>query len=565
MTNLLLDEWINVRRQDGSVDRIAPFELSPQQANPPVTFRIGREDLEMATRECLIGIFQTFLAPSDPGDWVKRFHDTPPAPEELKSVFEAVSDPFQVTNSDHPFMQETGKSMEEQDNLPIVDLAMWGVSSRDVRINRNHFVDENQVQGVCSSCGAMVLYMIQTQTPTIMYRYRGAPRGRQTGFVSTFLNGSTLWDNVTFNVLPESEFKPSPTSKPSPDKLFPWLAPEKYFDDTKVYSAGGGVKSRGEDIKVVHPYQVYWTTPWRVSLNHEDRETNCDLCGSPTSRPVTSYSKQSMGIDYSGRWYHPLSPYQKEPNAEEIAYYSIPETGLSYRDIGVFEFGIDPKTSSDQPHVPARVIQSVSENYFSDYHDVLSEARLEVSGYRIYSRNKPAHWEHAEFEFHNINTDERDQLRSHVGQVIRGLKAMVKLTRQRLEWGLFGQYESGEFDKPEKDDINIGLYRDLQEQFWNRMENTMRTAINRFVKVVRQESDESVETVKLDLVVEAREELVNLFDQLSKSYNIDHKRAWYEARHQVEQFLKPDSNTVTDHVELHGLNITDYEGKEVRV
>ena len=68
--NLISENWIPVRRADGSLQRIAPWQLTDGIGdNPIVAVASPRPDFDGALTQFLIGLLQTTCTPSEDQWW----------------------------------------------------------------------------------------------------------------------------------------------------------------------------------------------------------------------------------------------------------------------------------------------------------------------------------------------------------------------------------------------------------------------------------------------------------------------------------------------------------------
>ena len=67
--NLIDDDWIPVKRADGSKVLIAPWQIAETE-NPIVDIAAPRPDFQGALYQFLIGLLQTTFAPQDIDDWL---------------------------------------------------------------------------------------------------------------------------------------------------------------------------------------------------------------------------------------------------------------------------------------------------------------------------------------------------------------------------------------------------------------------------------------------------------------------------------------------------------------
>ena len=121
--NLLTENWIPVRRADGSRSCIPPWRITdPDPAI--VDIDAPRPDFKGALLELLIGLVQTALPPKNDADWLQGFA-TPPKPDTLQKAFAPLI-PFFNLFGDRPcFLQDlTLTEAEAKTPSPIAALLM---------------------------------------------------------------------------------------------------------------------------------------------------------------------------------------------------------------------------------------------------------------------------------------------------------------------------------------------------------------------------------------------------------------------------------------------------------
>ncbi|MCL2659018.1 MAG: type I-E CRISPR-associated protein Cse1/CasA, partial [Acidobacteriaceae bacterium] len=116
---------------------------------------------------------------------------------------------------------------------------------------------------------------------------------------------ANLWHKIWINVLPQNilkrKLKYSGDPRASVGTVFPWMAP------TRTSEPGSGQDTTPE---TAHPLQAYWSMPRRIRLDFSGVEAGvCDLCGESAENLVRRYRTKNYGVNYTGAWMHPLSPY----------------------------------------------------------------------------------------------------------------------------------------------------------------------------------------------------------------------------------------------------------------
>jgi hypothetical protein len=106
--NLIRERWIPVKRSNGDVEQIAPFEItSRHDTDPIVAFAWPRPDFDLASHEFLIGLLAAIYPadPREPSQWTRLFH-TPPSLAELVTAFDPFADAFMLDGEGPRFLQD---------------------------------------------------------------------------------------------------------------------------------------------------------------------------------------------------------------------------------------------------------------------------------------------------------------------------------------------------------------------------------------------------------------------------------------------------------------------------
>ncbi len=93
--NLIHDAWIPVRRKNGEIVRIAPWQVTEGNGEEYVELAAPRPDFNGALIQFLIGLLQTACPPKNAGVW-REWLKNPPKPDVLKKAFESVAKVFEL-------------------------------------------------------------------------------------------------------------------------------------------------------------------------------------------------------------------------------------------------------------------------------------------------------------------------------------------------------------------------------------------------------------------------------------------------------------------------------------
>ena len=325
--NLLFDPWIPVRRKSGKKEWISPWQITGKD-DPAIAIAASRPDFNAALMEFLVGLLQTIVSPQNHNEWVDWL-ETPPPPEILQEKFALFSDAFILDGSGACFMQDFENF--EGEEKPINGLLIDSPGAKSLKDNTDHFIKRGEVEAICPACAATALYTLQTYAPSGGVGHRTSLRGG--GPLTTLVvldpQGSelesTLWRNLWLNALDMPRFSGfyGKSGKDDLNDIFPWLAATR----TSEPKTG-----RDTTIEDVNPLQMYWGMPRRIRINWQNAKAGqCDLCGVKEERLITRYITRNYGINYSGVWQHPLSPYYIDAKTGEPMPLHAQPGGLSYR------------------------------------------------------------------------------------------------------------------------------------------------------------------------------------------------------------------------------------------
>ena len=342
--NLIEEAWIPIRRADGTTGRIAPWQITDgysDTARRVVALQSPRPDFDGALVQFLIGLAQTCIAPRDNAEWRKMLKN-PPAPETLHEAFAPVAHAFNFDGDGPRFMQDLQLRETDDKPLSISALLMDAPGEQTEKLNKDHFIKRGSVHSMCYSCTATALFALQTNAPSGGQGHRTSLRGG--GPLTTILYGEDLWATMVFNLLCSEEFDrlSGNATLTSMHHRFPWLAP------TRTSEKDTGMETTTRDC---HPLQMYWTMPRRIRLLlSAPSQGTCPVCGY-SGVLCSYYVAKNYGINYSGAWQHPLSPYGRNKENEPFALHPNEDT-ITYRHWVAFVFGDETSKIA-----PATVIQ----------------------------------------------------------------------------------------------------------------------------------------------------------------------------------------------------------------
>ena len=341
--NLIEKRWIPVLRRDRTPDKISPHEVTKDfSENPVVSLNAPRPDFNGALIQFLIGLVQTVAAPQNGAEWRKKLVE-PPTPEELQEKFATVRHAFELAGDGPRFMQDFDKLTVDLGDIDGLLIDMPGEST--TKKNTDHFVKRNTVVGMCPSCTAIALFAMQTNAPAGGQGNRTSLRGGGplTTIIAGDVNHATLWQLIWLNVLEGNAFSNicGNARLATDSSKFPWMAA------TKTSEKEEGVSMPND----FHPSVMYWGMPRRIRLTLEGLVSGkCDTCGESSEELIHKYQQKNFGMNFTGAWLHPLSPYNASNVSEPIPAHPQPG-GVTYRHW----IGLIQSDNSDNK-MPARVV-----------------------------------------------------------------------------------------------------------------------------------------------------------------------------------------------------------------
>jgi CRISPR system Cascade subunit CasA len=417
--NLISDAWIPIRRKSGEEVRIAPWEVTTRYGDDPiVALAAPRPDFNGTLIQFLIGLLQTTCAPDSPRTW-RQWLRNPPIPEELHAKFLPVTYAFELDSEGPRFMQDAKLNLEGvKEATPIGALLIDIPGENTVQRNTDHFIKRGGVEQLCSTCTATALFTLQTNAPAGGQGHRTGLRGG--GPLTTLIMGDILWQTVWLNVLENTAFlaHSGDPGKTEPSHYFPWLA------STRTSEKGSATeKTTPLDV---HPAQHFWAMPRRIWLLNENTTLSqqCDICGKAGTKLYHQYLTKNYGVNYSGPWLHPLSPYYMDKDNQPNPVHPQPG-GIGYRHwLGLVE------NSADNTRRIARVVEQYQKLQRAD-------DRLWAFGYDM--DNMKAHcWYDAEMPIIFASEDIEAEYKGQIEAMIHAAQQVAVEVRRRVKNALFG-------------------------------------------------------------------------------------------------------------------------------
>lgn len=336
--NLLFDYPFDLVSRDGSQSkgtfaRIADARYTDLWA--------PRADFRGAGFQFAIGILQLAFAPKDLDEWRDRW-SSPPDEATLTAALAPYVLAFEFDTDGPAFMQDFHLPEAELKNISNLLIEFPG--EKTVKDNLDHFVKRDTIGAICPACAAAALFTLQINAPSGGVGHRVSLRGG--GPLTTLLipndPHASLWHKLWLNVLPEDVLECEPFKKLA--DVLPWMAA------TRTSDAKGVGPTTPE---TVHPLQAYWSMPRRIRLDFANTEKGCcDLCGAYSDRLLRQYRARNYGVNYTGAWLHPLTPYSIDPQKPPPLSIKGQRGGIGYRHWLGLTLG-----NADKKPAPAQVVQ----------------------------------------------------------------------------------------------------------------------------------------------------------------------------------------------------------------
>lgn len=326
INNLVSDAWIPVLRQKGLRENIAPWQLT-ETNNPVISLDSPRPDFNGALMQFLIGLLQTTATPDNHDRWLDWLEE-PPSPEVLKHHFSKYANAFELNAKAGSFMQDF-ESLGDSGFNNIADLLIESPGGNTVKENKDHFIKRGRIEAACSSCAATALFTLQTNAPSGGQGHRTSLRGGGPLTTLAVLDErsdlpNNLWRNLWLNVMDAKSLGTltGNKNKQEPADIFPWLA------NTRTSGKEGGKETTPLDV---NPLQMYWGMPRRIRIDWDTMQVgHCDICNTYSEQLVSQYQTKNYGVNYTGTWQHPLSPYSLNKTGELLPQHAQPG-GMTYR------------------------------------------------------------------------------------------------------------------------------------------------------------------------------------------------------------------------------------------
>lgn len=283
--NLLTDQWIPVRQQDGGgAVKISLQELLCSEKRWELC--LPRDDMELAALQLLICINQVLFTPKDTVELRKRIVNSI-TDSEYNVAVQAVADWFQLAHSKYPFMQIRGVSAKNPTPMDKLFAGLTGATN-SCFVNQAGLAD-----GLCGGCASIVLFNQASCAPSFGGGFKAGLRGSSP--ITTLVQGDHLCRTVWLNILSEEGLSQS----------FPWYKDTIMQKPTWVEPVKTGETVYAQRIGFIRG--LLWQ-PAHIELLSADTTGVCSCCGCRTDEIYTAFNKAKFSYTIEGTWPHPHSP-----------------------------------------------------------------------------------------------------------------------------------------------------------------------------------------------------------------------------------------------------------------
>lgn len=444
-----------------------------------------RPDFRGAAYQFLIGVLQTALAPEDQDHWLERWQ-TPPTGAELQAALAPYAAAFELQGDSWRFMQDN--DLGEVERKSIANLLIESPGDKTVRDNLDHFIKRGRVEQACPACAAMALFTLQINAPSGGAGHRVSLRGG--GPLTTLLvpnaPDATLWQRLWLNVLPKDALAYGTPARMS--DVLPWTA------RTRTSEAKTGTDTTPEHV---HRLQAYWSMPRRISLDIDAAPgSHCGLCGAETDEVVRQYGTKNYGVDYTGPWQHPLTPYSVDPKTGPLSIKGKPG-GIAYRHWLSLALG-----SLADYREAARVV-----SHFNQHLARRVPARLWCFGFDM-DKMKARCWYDATLPLHEIEPDQQRAFITAVRYVLEQATEAAKLLNSHVKAARF----SRPGDVPSDPAVSQSFWQESESSFY---------ALLRQLADIRMDDEAALAGIYRSWLVDVGRIALRLFDLWVESAPIE--------------------------------------------
>ena len=411
---MLRARWIPARRRSGTVEWIAPWQITDGlDENPFIAVAAPRPDFTAALTEFLIGLVTTAAAPKNDASW-RKLGTQPLASEALREAFETISFAFDLDGDGPRFLQDYDADFPGEER-PISALLIDAPGDNALRRNTDIFVKRDGAPALSRAAAAMALFTLQSYAPSGGQGHRTSLRGGGP-LTAIAAMGDSLWGRVWPNLETQEQIEARRVEgrTDKPEHIFPWLGATRVSDKT----------GRPTTPADAHPLQVYWGMPRRIRLIFSPAESEaCALTGRADEMLVRQFRTKNFGTNYEG-WVHPLTPHYRQKPGKTPPLLPIhgQPAGISYRDwlgLAMSQGGDGREPSACIRHLLREMNLSASQRW-----------RLSAFGYDM-DNMKARGWVESEMPLFDLSDEDKaEQLRDLAHALVAAAEiAAFELTR----------------------------------------------------------------------------------------------------------------------------------------
>ena len=445
--NLIEDSWVPVRRSTGPPEYIPPWEVSRLEPEPWLELAAGRPDLGGATYQMLVGLLQVACAPENDEAWRDWFQN-PPQPETLRQKMLPLKAAFDLQGK-HPFMQDTA-CPPGNEGFPLAQLLPDQPAGNTLKLNKDLFVKEPVMDGLCAACLAPALYWRQTSMGGFGGGFRDSLRLKRV--MTVLVLGENLWQTLWLNVLDRKNFQA--LTLPGPEDMaarFPWMGEVRR-------------STKGETVLPgqVHADQLYWPMSQSilVDFSRSTPDALCPGCGRSGQELFHFFHRRKHGPLYQkAGWKHPLTPYSRDDSGQPV-FVEISSGGVSFGDwLGVALKGEYRKTRREPPPV-------VNE-YYHRLNEVLEYGELADYRARVFGveMDQAKTLSFVDSLMPLLPLPDED-LRAELGEQAEKMVAVAEMATLRLR----GAVKDALFGKGDKPKFDAGVLGLAMRRLWDECE-----------------------------------------------------------------------------------------------
>ena len=501
--NLIFEQWIPIRRADGSREKIFPWEMTKDiddEHRRIVAIASPRPDFDGALIQFLIGLLQTTCTPPDKMTW-RKWRKAPPSADELKARFETVAFAFEL-EGEKAFMQDFSPS-ELPNKSEIAALLIETPGDHTELLNKDHFIKRGLINSLCPHCAALSLFSLQINAPLGGQGNRTGLRGG--GPLTTLVLGNTLWETSWLNILIKANYQDDESEHDNLENRFPWLSKTR----TSEAKPPAGITTPID----VHPDQQFWATPRRIRLiSVSDHESKfCSVCGSSTELMFNEFHNKNYGANYQG-FEHSLSPHYIKDGSTLTTH---PQSGgIGYRHwLGL----IVNTTEGNTLHKPAKVVEQFRSL-------VREDARLWAFGYDM-DNMKARCWYDATMPILLVPEGFEDIFKGMAERLVRAADWVSSVLRGYIKDAMFGESDT-------RGDLSF-----VQQHFWSATEGPFYNHVRRLRDELSEPENEQSLLVSWRNAL--RESSLSIFDHYAQNgdFDADEPRQIAVARNNLSKML----------------------------